>query len=72
MKKFFYVAALAAVAMETQGAPDLSPVVIREETVATCLPAGNGAGPLWCYGAPLLFGTARRSSCHGDRGIEPL
>jgi hypothetical protein len=25
-----------------------------EEIVATCRPPGNGAGPLWCYGAPLL------------------
>lgn len=25
-----------------------------EEVVATCAPANNGAGPLWCYGAPLI------------------
>lgn len=25
-----------------------------EEVVATCEPANNGAGPYWCYGAPLL------------------
>jgi hypothetical protein len=30
------------------------PVVEVEEVVATCRPPGNGAGPLWCYGAPLL------------------
>jgi hypothetical protein len=25
-----------------------------EEVVATCRPPNNGAGPLWCYGAPLI------------------
>jgi hypothetical protein len=30
------------------------PVTEVEEVVATCKPPGNGAGPLWCYGAPLL------------------
>lgn len=28
--------------------------VITEETIATCEPPNNGAGPLWCYGAPLI------------------
>lgn len=28
--------------------------VITEQTVATCEPPDNGAGPLWCYGAPLI------------------
>ncbi|MBD3182203.1 hypothetical protein GF312_07920 [Candidatus Poribacteria bacterium] len=26
-----------------------------EEIVATCEPPGNGAGPFWCYGSPLIF-----------------
>ncbi|MBT5711133.1 hypothetical protein HOI71_08840, partial [Candidatus Poribacteria bacterium] len=30
------------------------PVVEVEDTVATYAPANNGAGPLWCYGAPLI------------------
>ncbi len=30
------------------------PATEVEEVVATCKPPGNGAGPLWCYGAPLL------------------
>ncbi|MBI4606512.1 MAG: right-handed parallel beta-helix repeat-containing protein, partial [Planctomycetes bacterium] len=30
------------------------PVVEVEEEVARCAPPGNGAGPLWCYGAPLI------------------
>jgi hypothetical protein len=30
------------------------PIVEVEEVVATCRPPNNGAGPLWCYGAPLL------------------
>lgn len=28
--------------------------VRAEETVTTCEPPGNGAGPFWCYGAPLV------------------
>ncbi|MBN1417290.1 MAG: hypothetical protein JXP34_00855, partial [Planctomycetes bacterium] len=32
----------------------LSPVVEVEDAVATCRPPNNGAGPLWCYGAPLI------------------
>jgi hypothetical protein len=32
----------------------LSPIVEAEETIATCANPNNGAGPLWCYGAPLL------------------
>lgn len=32
-----------------------NPVIVEvEETVTTCAPPGNGAGPFWCYGAPLL------------------
>lgn len=26
-----------------------------EEAIATCAPPGNGAGPFWCYGSPLIF-----------------
>jgi hypothetical protein len=29
-------------------------VVEREEAMATCASPNNGAGPIWCYGAPLL------------------
>jgi hypothetical protein len=29
-------------------------VVEAEETVTAFVPPNNGAGPLWCYGAPLL------------------
>ncbi len=32
----------------------IEPIVEVEEVVASCLPPDNGAGPLWCYGAPLL------------------
>jgi hypothetical protein len=32
----------------------LSAVVEAEETITTCAPPNNGAGPLWSYGAPLL------------------
>jgi len=32
----------------------IQPIVEVEEVVASCLPPDNGAGPLWCYGAPLL------------------
>ena len=26
-----------------------------DEIVTTCLPPNNGAGPFWCYGAPIIF-----------------
>jgi len=29
-------------------------MVEAEEIVTTCAPANNGAGPFWCYGAPLI------------------
>lgn len=35
--------------------PPLIANVVCEETVAVWLPPNNGAGPLWCYGSPLLF-----------------
>lgn len=35
-------------------ASELTLVVEIEEEVARCAPANNGAGPLWCYGAPLV------------------
>ena len=37
------------------GAPaPAAPKVEVEEVVATCPSPDNGAGPLWCYGAPLV------------------
>ncbi|MCX8036865.1 MAG: hypothetical protein N3D11_07395 [Candidatus Sumerlaeia bacterium] len=32
----------------------LSAVVEVEETITTCAAPNNGAGPFWCYGAPLM------------------
>ncbi|MBI4584692.1 MAG: hypothetical protein HY717_11820 [Planctomycetes bacterium] len=37
-----------------QASPGDYPAVEVEEEVARCAPPNNGAGPLWCYGAPLL------------------
>jgi len=32
-----------------------NPIVVEvEESVTTCNPPGNGAGPFWCYGSPLI------------------
>jgi len=39
-----------AMLLLTQG----SVVVEVEESVTTCEPPGNGAGPFWCYGSPLI------------------
>ncbi len=33
----------------------ITATVEAEEIVATCAPPNNGAGPFWCYGAPLIF-----------------
>jgi len=31
-----------------------APRVVVDETVTTCEPPNNGAGPFWCYGSPLM------------------
>ncbi|MDP2898414.1 MAG: hypothetical protein Q8Q12_17890 [bacterium] len=41
-------------ATETGGEESWQPVVEVEEVVCTYVPPDNGAGPLWCYGAPLI------------------
>ena len=46
-------AALAAAGVAGARAADVG-VVEVEEVVASAVEAGNGAGPLWCYGAPLI------------------
>jgi hypothetical protein len=56
MNKFpFLLLPLLAAASWAQTEPLLAPHVVTEETMAVCLPANNGAGPLWCFGSPLLF-----------------
>ena len=32
----------------------IEPEVLCEETVSNYRPPNNGAGPLWCYGAPVM------------------
>ncbi|MBE7490088.1 hypothetical protein HS121_17800 [bacterium] len=49
------VGILAASCFVCQAEPPLAAKVICEETVTVWLPPENGAGPLWCYGSPLLF-----------------
>lgn len=56
-------------------APPAVPVVEAEDIVATYAPADNGAGPLWCYGAPLIArvgGTVYASALETGVGVEPL
>jgi hypothetical protein len=51
------------------------PVTQAEEVVATCKPPGNGAGPLWCYGSPLIARQGDRvyaSAMETGEGIPPL
>lgn len=38
----------------------LQPVVLCEETVASYVPPNNGAGPLWCFGAPIVVRLGER------------
>lgn len=49
------LSAIFATSARAEGGPALAPVVVSEETIATCLPPDNGAGPLWCFGAPLIY-----------------
>jgi hypothetical protein len=44
----------AAVRSGSAAAEMLEAVVEVEESITTCANPDNGAGPLWCYGAPLL------------------
>ncbi|MFO0907510.1 MAG: hypothetical protein U0794_03980 [Isosphaeraceae bacterium] len=56
--------------------PPLREVEVEcEEEVATCKPPDNGAGPLWCYGAPLLVRDGDRvfaSVMETGEGVPPL
>ena len=43
--------------------------------MATCKPPNNGAGPLWCYGAPLLVrqgDVVYASVMETGEGVPPL
>ena len=53
----------------------IEPVTEVQEVVATCKPPGNGAGPLWCYGAPLVVrrgGEVFASVMETGVGVPPL
>ncbi|KPL09137.1 hypothetical protein AMJ85_07125, partial [candidate division BRC1 bacterium SM23_51] len=53
----------------------LSAVVEAEEAVTTCASPNNGAGPLWCYGAPLLVRQGDEvfaSIMETGEGVPPL
>jgi len=68
-----FVAAMVSSGALAQAAGE--PVVEFEATVATYVPPNNGAGPLWCFGAPLVtrFGDeAYVSAMETGEGIEPL
>jgi hypothetical protein len=46
-----------------------------EEAITTYLPANNGAGPLWCYGAPLVVRRGDEvlvSALETGDGVPPL
>src|SRR4051812_17469523 len=50
-------------------------LVEAEEVVATCKPPNNGAGPLWCYGAPLIVRQGELvyvSVMETGEGVPPL
>jgi hypothetical protein len=50
-------------------------VVEVEEDVTTCAPPGNGAGPFWCYGAPLIVRLGKSvflSAMETGEDIPPL
>ena len=51
------------------------PETVVEDVVATCRPPGNGAGPLWCYGAPLVVRQGDQvfvSAMETGEGVPPL
>ncbi len=49
--------------------------VVNEEVVTRYAPANNGAGPLWCYGSPLIVrrnGDVFVSTIETGEGVPPL
>ncbi|MCZ6681380.1 MAG: hypothetical protein O7E52_29550, partial [Candidatus Poribacteria bacterium] len=53
----FCVSMIACLYQAHEGRPSEpadAPVVEAEDVVSRYVPPNNGAGPLWCYGAPLL------------------
>lgn len=57
------------------GAAELEPIVEAEQVLATYTNPNNGAGPLWCYGAPLVFRrgeSAFVSTMETGEGVPPL
>ncbi len=58
-RRLVFVAALTLVSghrcvADSEAAEPRAPVVQMEDVVCTYVSPDNGAGPLWCYGAPLL------------------
>jgi len=51
---FLVIAIRGVCLLESVAQESPQPVVEVEEVVCTFVPPGNGAGPLWCYGAPLI------------------
>jgi hypothetical protein len=52
-----------------------APFVEVEEVITTYASADNGAGPMWCYGSPLLVRNAQDvfvSSIETGKGVRPL
>ena len=47
-----------------------TPIVEVEDVVATYTSADNGAGPLWCYGAPLIARVGDEVILAGGIAIE--
>lgn len=61
--------------LATFGFYSVSVLVEEESIVSTCSPPGNGAGPFWCYGAPLIVRVGNRtfvSAMETGEGIPPL
>lgn len=51
------------------------PTIETEEIVTTCEPPGNGAGPFWCYGSPLIVRSGKDifvSAMETGRDVPPL
>jgi hypothetical protein len=65
----------ALTALLATAIPAAAPVVEVEDVVTTYTSADNGAGPLWCYGAPLIARVGDEvyvSALETGEGVEPL
>lgn len=60
MKLILLALLTGLISVSDAASESIQPTVLCEETVASYVPPNNGAGPLWCFGAPLVVRLGER------------